>query len=294
MSERMIKINNKSVQLKEPYAAASTELVGRRAEMNSILAAWMAFDDVLPSYPLLQGEPGIGKNKLVYESSRACGKELYIDQGHEDFGADDLVCTTRPSDDPEKRLDYILTSLTTAMVRGAVAFVDEIAKIRHKALAPLASLLEERGYIDSNLLGERIYAQPGFRFIAATNTSDLERDRLPDFIKSRVQPVITIRYPSREETEKIVRTRYRVLQENGRVLFSCFWDLWKEKSDDKPPNPRDSLYIFGHAIKLANLIETEQTHPYVLEYHGPARPVQKSHLEAAFELFSDGGLRHES
>lgn len=294
MSERMIKINNKLVQLSQPYTAPAKELVGREEEMKSILAAWMAGEEVLPFSPLLLGEPGIGKNKIVYESARVCSKELYISLGHEDVTAEDLICMVRFSDDPDRKMDYILSPLLTAMVKGAVAFVDEIAKIRPRALAPLASLLDERRYIDSNVLGERIYAHPGFRFVAATNTDDLEGGQLPRFIRSRMQPVITIRDPSRKETENTVRTRYRVLQKNGIPLFDRFWDLWKEKSGDRPPTPRDSIQIFGYAINLATYEVLGEKGHYVLDNLGYSPTVERRHIEGAFKIFFNGGANHGS
>jgi MoxR-like ATPase len=290
----MIKINNKLVQLSQPYIVPRTELVGREEEMKSILAAWMGGEDVLPLSPLLLGEPGIGKNKLVYGCTCACSKELFISQGHEDVMAEDLICTVRFSDDPDRKMDYILSPLATAMVKGAVAFVDEIGKIRPRALAPLVSLLDERRYVDSNVLGERVDARPGFRFIAATNTDDLDRDQLPRFIRSRMQPVITVRDPSREEIEKIVRTRYRVVQKNGKPLFDCFWDLWKEKNGDRPPTPRDSIYIFALAINLINFEQVEQSRPLLLENQASPRTLERAHIEAAFDVFYNGGTNYGS
>src|SRR3989337_3288926 len=174
MNEKLVKINNKTVQLSEPYHAHISELIGREHEIKKVLAAWIGGDAVLPLSPLLVGEAGIGKNRIVYECARIWSKELYIIQGHEDVSAEDLICTVRFSDDPNKKMDYIVSPLVTAMVRGAICFIDEIAKIRLRALAPLASVFDERRYIDSNILGERIYAQPGFRFIAAPNPVALE------------------------------------------------------------------------------------------------------------------------
>ena len=51
------------------------------------------------------------------------GLSLYIFQGHEDVGAEDLVCAVRFSDDPNKKMDYIVSELVTAMLRGGMAAV---------------------------------------------------------------------------------------------------------------------------------------------------------------------------
>ena len=112
--------------------------------------------------------------------------------------------------------------------KAASASSMKSAKMRPRALAPLASVLDERRYVDSVLLGERIEARPAFRFIAATNTVDLEQTALPDFIKSRLRPVITVGYPEREEIERILRGRFDAVGTDGRHLLDRFWKFWNE------------------------------------------------------------------
>lgn len=286
MNEKLVKINNKNVQLSEPYSAQISELIGRENEIQKVLAAWIGSNAVLPLSPLLVGEAGIGKNRIVYECARMCSKELYINQGHEDVSAEDLICTVRFSDDPNKKMDYIVSPLVTAMVRGAVCFIDEIAKIRLRALAPLASVLDERRYIDSNILGERIYAHPGFRFIAATNTVDLESGLLPDFIRSRMRPVIKVGHPLREEIDMIVKSQFHALQRNGNSLLDKFWELWGTRYKDKPPTPRDSIHIFGFALNLVNFEGIKDVRPCVLECSNESK-IKAGHLEQAFDAFDD-------
>lgn len=290
MSDNFMKLNNKTVQLGQPYNAPINELVGRDQEMRKILAAWMGGDARLPLSPLLLGEPGLGKNRIVYECAKLCSKELYIYQGHEDVSAEDLICAVRFSDDPDRKMDYIVSPIVTAMLKGAVCFIDEIAKIRPRALAPLASLLDERRYIDSALLGERIYAHPGFRFIAATNTADLEGNMLPDFIRSRMRPIIYVGYPEREEIEGIIRSRFQSLHNNGQFLLESFWKLWREKHGDKPPTPRDSIYIFAYALNLADYEVIKDNHPYILEGNGNSPCIKEEHLEQAFDAFQNSHI----
>ena len=283
MTEKLTKVGNKLAQLREPFIAPVTDIVGRVNEIRGILAAWMAGVDILPLSPLLLGDPGLGKNRIVYECARICSKDLYIFQGHEDVGAEDLVCAVRFSDDPNKKMDYIVSELVTAMLRGGICFIDEIAKIRPRALAPLASLLDERRYLDSIVLGERIYAHPGFRFVAASNTTDLEAALLPDFIRSRMRPVITVRYPDRDEIDRILRSRYSILRKNGKKLLDCFWGLWKDSHGDKPPSPRDFIDTFAFALSLANSEKTKIKKPFILEHPGSLCTIRKEHIEKAFE-----------
>jgi len=280
------KIRGKSVYLRQPYRAPTSEIVGREQEMTRILAAWMSGSSSLPLSPLLLGEPGVGKNRIVYECARLCKKELYIYQGHEDTTVEDLVCAVRFSDDPDKKMDYIVSPLVTAMLRGGICFIDEIGKIRQRALAPLVSVLDERRYLDSDLLGERFHAHSGFRFVAATNSDDLDENPLPKFIKSRLRPVIAVEGSTREEIERIVSDRFERTAGNGTDLLHCFWELWERRGGNRAPTPRDSLYIFGYAINLADFDAVQGRAPYHLNKRVRSA-VTKKHIERAFDAFQD-------
>ncbi|MGA9112071.1 MAG: AAA family ATPase [Smithella sp.] len=287
MSASTITINGKTVRLSLPVVIPESGIVGREREMNKVLACWLKCDDDIPLSPLLIGAPGVGKNKIVYASSRICASELYIFQGHEDITAEDLFCSVRISDDREQQMDYIMSPLVTAMIRGGICFIDEIGKIRARALAPLASLLDERRYLDSNLLGERIHAHPGFRLIAATNTSDMEQSRLPDFLASRMRPVITIGYPDRKEVDTIITQHFSVQAKDHYADFlDLFWTLWRKCYKDKPPTPRDSLQIFGYAKKLADFESTGSSRPLSLTVSTQGPLMSEKHLSQAFEAFS--------
>ncbi len=285
MSQKTTIIHSKSVQLSLPYEAPLGEMVGRDHEMEEVLAAWMGGAGHPPLSPLLVGEAGLGKNRIVYECAKLCGKELYIFQGHEDVTAEDLICAVRFSDDPDKKMDYIVTSLVTAMLRGGICFIDEIGKIKLRALAPLASLLDERRYVDSVLLGERIVASPGFRFVAAANHDDFDENPLPAFIASRLHPVITVGYPERDVIDRIIRTNFERIRHDGAELLDRFWELWRQTQGDHPPTPRDSIYIFGHAVNLTDFEAIRGRRPYNLEDRSSASAIQTHHLESAFKAF---------
>lgn len=253
MSQTTQQIGEKQVILSRPYALTLTSpLVGRQSEMEMITAAWMTGPDRLPLSPLLLGEPGVGKNRLVYELANRTGKDLYIFQGHEDVTAEDLACAVRFSDQGRGRMDYIVSPLVTAMLKGGICFIDEIAKIRPRALALLVSVLDERRYIDSTLLGERVSAHEGFRFVAATNTADLEGNAMPEFLRSRMRPVVTVGYPPKAEIEQIVRSRHARLENQTENLLTAFWIEWEKINPDTSPTPRDVVYAFNLAVSLAD------------------------------------------
>lgn len=292
----LIQLNGKAVFVSAPYRPAlraEEELVGRDQEARIVLAAWIGQPGFPPLAPLLVGEAGVGKNRLIYELARCTGKELYLFQGHEDVTAEDLACTVRFSDDPQRKMDYILSPIATAMRRGAICFVDEIGKLRSRALAPLVSVLDERRYLDSNLLGERIVAHPGFRFVAATNTVDLAGNALPEFIRSRLRPQIEVGFPPREEIDRIVRARFPRfdrLERGADRLQSHFWQLWRKERGDVPPSPRDTLYLFGLTLNLADAEAASPDRLLSPEGGLPAATPTRDHLEAAFrQLFGTKG-----
>ncbi len=289
-----IPIGSKTVFLSQPYKAGRVApLVAREREMKLISAAWMAGANHLPLSPLLLGEPGVGKNRIVYELAKKTGRDLYIFQGHEDVTAEDLACSVRFADDRSKGMDYVLSPLVTAMETGGICFIDEIAKIRPRALALLVSVLDDRRYIDSTLLGERVYAKPGFRFIAATNTADLEGNAMPEFLRSRMRPVIQVGYPPRNEINQIISTRHVNLQGQLSELLKTFWEKWDEAyqsdKDKRQPSPRDVIYVFDLAVSMSDYERLESVDK------GPIRPLESNFaapvvapevLQAAFdELF---------
>jgi MoxR-like ATPase len=298
--QKTVEVGGKVVQISQPYNAKRVRLIGRERIMELITAAWIAGEHSQPLSPLLLGEPGVGKNHLVYELARRTGKELYIFQGHEDVTAEDLACAVRFSDDPGKKMDYIISPLVTAMKKGGICFIDEIAKIRPRALSLLVSVLDERRYIDSTLLGERIMAHEGFRFIAATNTADIEGSTMPEFIRSRLRPVIEVGYPSEDEIARIVKTRFPDLQKQVGPLLEAFWTLWGTQFSDgnvKSPTPRDVIYLFDLALSLSDFEMLNQRIGFAEAEHFPLTgrrfetTLSQENLETAFrELFQTHGF----
>jgi len=275
----------------------STSLIGRTAELRLIASAWMGGSDCLPLSPLLIGAPGLGKNRLVYEIANRTGKRLYVFQGHEDVTAEDLACSVRFGDDSRSRIEYVLSPVATAMKKGGICFIDEIAKIRPRALALLASVLDERRYLDSGLLGERIQAHEGFRFIAATNTVDLDTNPLPDFIDSRLRPVVEFGYPPSEDINEIVKQAFSRMDDTAGEMLDQFWVQWGKYHKGNPPSPRDAIQVFMLASGLADFDHNNEAisaqragEAWVEGEHRDYNPAQISHehLKQAFvELYAE-------
>jgi MoxR-like ATPase len=298
MEKQKIQLNDKLVWASEPYKPNPDILpafVGREKEMELIMASWIAGSHNLPLSPVLVGDPGVGKNRIVYELARFTGRKLYIFQGHEDVTAEDLACTVRFSDNTANLMEYVLSPLICAMINGGIFFLDEIGKIRPRALALLVSVLDERRYIDSTLLCERVYAHPGFRFIAATNTGEV--GMLPEFIRSRIRPVIKIGYPPRQEIEEIIQRQFNKRMENLNGLVERFWYIWDKKGTSGTPlTPRDAIAVFSMASSISDfeahncnekLRIADKTDHSALEATESQISVTYKHLEMAIsELYS--------
>lgn len=242
--------SGKSVLAPPPYQPNEWfdgPLIGRETERRMLLAAWLTGGAMPPLCPLLVGDPGLGKNRLVYELARLCGRPLYIIQGHEDITAEDLACTVRFRDDDSRGVQYVVSPLVAAMHQGGICFIDEIGKFRPRALALLASVLDDRRYIDSSLLGERVQASAGFRFVAATNQGE-EAD-LPRFIRSRLRPLIQFGFPAKEEINHIIAQHLPTHASNAGLL-DAFWEIWHRA--EQRPTPRDALHHFALASRLAD------------------------------------------
>jgi MoxR-like ATPase len=285
--------NNKKVFASEPYhprEGTRLNFVGRLHELKMITAAWIGGLAMPPLCPLLVGEPGVGKNRLVYELARRSRLDLYIFQGHEDVTAEDMACTVRFSDAPGGTMDYVVSPLVTAMHRGGICFIDEIGKIRPRALALLASVLDERRYIDSTLLGERVHAHPRFRFIAATNTGEVSG--MPEFVRSRLRPLIQVGHPPKEEINEIISKQAADERQLEKLVVS-FWDLFA--GIKRAPSPRDAVHLFALAGSLRDydLAEAKRQtsgngsdHRVLAEPLAESYPVTVEHLGEAFrQLF---------
>lgn len=254
MSGEKAVIGKKQVWTRKPYIPEETtmgDFVGRENELKIIAAAWLADSQYQPLAPLLVGPPGCGKNRIIFEMAKQTGLDLYVCQGYENITAEELACSLMPSDEGNGKIDYLISSLATAMLKGGICFIDEIGKFPGKALSLLASVLDDRRYIDLDLIGERIHAHPNFRFIAATNSDDM--DGMPDFVRSRLFPVIKVDKPETELINKMISHQFSHQQQQMERLLQSFWLLWDAGTvDEEAPSPRDVIQIFSLAGKLAD------------------------------------------
>ena len=189
------------------------------------------------------GRPGSGKNALVYQLAQILEKDLYIINGHQELGPEDIACAATMTS--QQTIEYVASPLFAAMLRGEICFFDEIGKAPISALDPLASVLDDRRSLTSVLAGIHLQAHPDFLFCAALNQNEEEGLGLPGFIDERTRPAIKVGYPARPILEQIVRAHLPMAAD---TWFKLFVELFPEEM-----SPRTANKLLGYAYRLAVL-----------------------------------------
>ena len=223
------------------------EWVGRPDLMAQVVAAWMVVDPAdVPMTPRLIGKPGVGKTTLAYAAGRTLGKDVYLFQATMDTRPEDLIVT--PVVGPNGKIQYAASSIVAAMLTGSVAVLDEGNRMSEKAWASLAPLLDRRRYVESIVAGVKIRARDGFRFIATMN-EDASTFDLPEYIHSRLMPMIVIDFPEADEELAILKRNLPFADADLLAYIVKF--LQAAHANDEPFTVRDGVNVARYAIKRA-------------------------------------------
>src|ERR1700692_1756028 len=177
--------------------------VGQEELMRQLLAAWMVVaEQDIPMNPRLIGKPGVGKTTLAYAAASRMGRDVFIMQATMDARPEDLLIT--PVIEGAGRLRYVASALVSAMILGGIVILDEGHRMSEKGWGSLAPLLDNRRYVESIVAGIKIAAHKEFRFVATMN-DDASTFELPEYIHSRLQPMIVIDFPERDEEKRILQ-----------------------------------------------------------------------------------------
>jgi MoxR-like ATPase len=222
------------------------EWIGQEELMDQILACWLVITKKdMPLCPRLLGKPGMGKTTLAIAAARQLGKPVYIYQCTMDTRPEDLIVTPVISEGGKIR--YHASSLVTAMIQGGVAILDEANRMSEKSWASLAPLLDNRRYVESIIAGIKIHAHPEFR-CSVTMNDDASTYEVPDYIISRLQPMIQLDFPEKEEELAILKYNLNFAPNDILQLTVDF--LQKSHEARLDYSIRDGLNIARYAMKF--------------------------------------------
>ena len=226
------------------------EWIGNRRVVNQLLAAWYCgSEDELPMNPRLIGKPGVGKTALAYAAGKKLNREVYFFQATADTNPNDLLINPiiiETSKD-HSHIEYIASTMVTAMIVGGVCILDEGNRMQEKAWASLAPLLDTRRYVESVSIGLLLKAHKEFRFVSTMN-EDASCFDLPEYISSRLHPYISLDFPERSEERKILEVNLPHCDPTVLDYVADFLAVARKEGEDY--TPRDGIHIANYSGKL--------------------------------------------
>lgn len=195
-----------------PEDNLNVEWCGQKELFARLEAAWLSLgDNDLPLCPVIVGPPGCGKTSMLAAMARHLRQPLYIFQCTMDTRPEDLLITPVLTTGKDT-IRYQASSLVSAMRNGGICILDEANRMRDKAWASLAPLLDDRRYVESTIIGRKITAHKKFR-IAATMNEDSSTYRLPEYIGSRLRPRLEVLPPDPETIKNIITRNLPAISE---------------------------------------------------------------------------------
>lgn len=244
-----VEVDNLRIRLARPLEL-NFNWVGNNTVLNHLKACWYRVSEKdVPMNPRLIGKPGVGKTALAYSAGKLLGLPVYFFQATSDTQPNDVLINPiiiETSKD-QSRVEYVASSLVTAMIVGGVVVFDEGNRMQEKAWAAMAPLLDTRRYIESVQAGVVIKAHPNFRFVATMN-DDASCFELPEYIKSRLQPQIQIDFPDRQEERAILAQNLPQISSKILDYVADFLEL--AHKEDEQFSVREGIHIAHYAGKL--------------------------------------------
>jgi MoxR-like ATPase len=241
---RTVEISGVNLHLSSPDVTEQS-WIGQNAVLGQLLACWLVVDPRdRPLSPRLLGPPGIGKTTLAMAGARLRKQDLYINQCTADTRPEDLIVT--PVLAESGRIAYHASPLVSAIITGGVCVLDEGNRMNEKSWASLAPLLDHRRYVESVVAGIVIPAHPDFR-CAVTMNEDESTYEVPDYILSRLQPTLTLGFPTRDDEMEILE--YHLPFAKAELLAMTVDFLQQAHKLKLDFSPRDGINLLRFAIK---------------------------------------------
>ena len=248
-----IEVQDVNLHLSQPHQSTGA-WIGQDEILKQVLACWIVVDDKdLPLTPRLVGPPGIGKTALGMAACEARQQDLFIYQCTADTRPEDLLIT--PVLAESGKIAYHASPLVSAMLKGGVCILDEGNRMNEKSWASLAPLLDHRRYVESIVAGITIAAHPDFR-CAVTMNQDESTFEIPDYILSRLQPTLTLKFPNREDEMAILQYHLPFCAEDMLSMTVEFLQQSHELKLDF--STRDGINLLRYAMKR---IAQDPDHP---------------------------------
>lgn len=237
-----------------PPTDFQTTWIGQKRVQDQLVASWLILEATdLPLTPRIIGPPGVGKTTMAYATAKKLGKPCYFLQATMDTRPEDLIVTPVIAEGQEIR--YVASPLVSAMIKGGVLILDEGNRMAEKSWASLAPLLDQRRYVESQIAGITIPAHPDFRMCTTMNT-DASTFELPEYIISRLQPIIELDFPSADEERDILR--YAVPFAPDELINMVVSFLQAAHHDAQPYTVRAGIQVVQYTLKLQEITKQNQ------------------------------------